>query len=440
MGGLNKLSDPALYRRLREDQVAMVEVPHGDVVPDKDGATARETASLVEGLVARSGALKSELVEFSQHTWFARQLTARLKAAQKNGFLDEGIAVRTLDHFALQQRLHDGTTVVERFVEHRQPPLAADEREMILGWSNVVEGMFEVHRADDGTGTLVLHNLIDDLRYLVHCNMGPEVLVGLEVGMFACCRIVPIHPATDHWLISGHLSPYAQSARHEAAHTALRMATADPSLLRRNPDLCHRAWQIQAEDRAAFIGLFGSDIVIMPPGAAQEALTEHYQRRQEEVTASAEATGKPTRPATDSTPTPEQISQLPDHYMEADSVGLIYDEIEGLNYYLEFGRLDALFANPALAHDHAYVGLLSDYLSDDTVSPLPLRRLVERNPDGTDSVFRALLGDPSFSWHLHGEDLLRSRKKAFFQQGASPGFAVVGERLAELLCTPQAKP
>ncbi|WP_234327972.1 hypothetical protein [Streptomyces sp. NRRL F-2664] len=405
-------------------------MPHDDDTPD--GAAAAEALSMpVTELVARSGELKSELVEFAQHSRFGRQLAARLRAAGGSGLLDEGIAVRTVDHFALQHRLHDGTTVVERFIAQRRPPLTADERAMLLGWRDVVEGLFEVHRADEGT--VVFHNLIDDLHYPVCSNMGSEALAVLEQGMFTYGRIVPVHPVIGHWLVSGYLSPYPQSSGPDVARAALRMATADPGLLRRNRDLVRRAWQMQAEDRAVFIDRFGSDLVILPPATAQEQLAEHHRRRLEEAMPSAETDGGPT---TNSAPDAEEMGRLPGYYMDADSVGLIYDEIEGLNYYLDFGRLDTLFANPALAGDHTYITLLRNYLSDDTVSPLPLRRLVQRHPDGADAVFRALLRKPGFSWTRDGEDLLRSRKKSFFQQDKAPSFSVVGERLAELLRTP----
>lgn len=411
----------------------MLQVPHDDDTPD--GTAAAEALSTpVTELVARSGELKGELVEFAQHPRFGRQLTARLRAAGSSGLLDEGIAVRTVDHFALQHRLHDGTTVVERFVAQRRPPLTVDERAMLLGWRDVVEGLFEVHRADDASGgTVVLHNLIDDLHYPVRSNMGSEALAVLEQGMFTYGRIVPVHPATGHWLVSGYLSPYPRSSGPDVARVALRMATADPGLLRRNRDLSRRAWQMQAEDRAAFIDLFGSDLVILPPATAQEQLTEHHRRRLEEATASAETDGRPT---TDSAPGAEEMGRLPEDYMEADSVGLIYDEIEGLNYYLDFGRLDTLFTDPSLAGDHTSITQLRNYLSDDTVSPLPLRRLAWRHPDGADAVFRVLLRKPDFSWTRDGEDLLRSRKKSFFQQETAPSFSVVGERLAELLRIP----
>lgn len=417
----------------------MTQAPHDDDPPGSDSAAPPAPDTAVEELVARSAALKCELVEFAQHARFARQLTACLNDAGDGWLLDEGTTVRTIDHFALEYRLQDGATVVERFVAQRRPSLAADERAMLLGWREVVEGLFEVCRRDEGDGTVVLHNLIDDLRYQVHSNMGPKALAPLAEGMFVYCRIVPVHPAAGRWLISGHIFPWPQSQTSDATQAALEMATADPGLMRRNPRLWQQAWRLQAEDRAAFIALAGSDLVTLPPAAAQDLLTEHSQRRLQRAAEAAAEAGGPLTPAGQAL-TAEDTGRLPDDFMEAGSVGLIYDDKEGLNYYIHFGRLDALFTDPALASDHTHLTLLRTYLNDSAVSPLPLRRLTQRHPDNADTVFRTLLRTPGFSWQRDGETLLRSRKTPFFQQEVAPSFSVLGERLTHLLRTPPSPP
>jgi hypothetical protein len=68
-----------------------------------------------------------------------------------------------------------------------------------------------------------------------------------------------------------------------------------------------------------------------------------------------------------------------------------------------------------------------------SVSPLAIHRLVQRDPDGTDAVFRALLRKRDFSWERDGESLLRRHKKAFVDREPTPSISTVGERLAELL-------
>lgn len=129
------------------------------------------------------------------------------------------------------------------------------------------------------------------------------------------------------------------------------------------------------------------------------------------------------------------MGRLPEDLLESDDIALVYDEVEGLTYYRDFGRLDALFADPSLARDRTYITQLREYLQDDSVSPLAIRRLVQRHPEGADPVFRTLLRKPGFSWERDGEELLRHRKKTFFGRESIPSISTVGDRLVELLRT-----
>lgn len=184
--------------------------------------------------------------------------------------------------------------------------------------------------------------------------------------MFVMARVVPVHPSTDAWLVSGHMAVFPKNAGPEIAQTAVQTVTANPELLRRNPDNLRHAWEMQAEDRTDFIALFGSDLVVLPPNEAQEKLREHYRRRLEKTVARLE--GKAARRARTTGPTPEDMGRLPDDLLAAESVALVYDDIEGLNYYRDFGRLDALFAD---RHWPATAPTSSSCASICTTSPSP---------------------------------------------------------------------
>lgn len=386
----------------------------------------------VDDLIARAADLKGELVAFAQSPQFTRRLNAQLfDAADRRGHLDEATAVLTIDHFALQYRLSGGRTVVERFVSQRRPRLSDDEREMMLGWRDVVEGCFEVRRFDGDA--VELHNLLDDLVYRVYSNMGRRVFASLREGMFVMGRIVPVHPATDVWLVSGHFATFPKSARREIAQTVAQQVAAHPELLRRNPAMLQRGWEVQAEYRADFIAQVGSDLAVLPPHEAGETLCEHYRRLR--ANAVARLDRKAAKRAATASPAPEDLSRLPDEMLDADSVALIYDEVEGLCFYRDFDRLDALFADPALARDRTRLAQLREYLDDESLSPLAIRRLVQRHPDGADPVFRTLLRKPGFSWSRDGEKLLQRHKKSFLGREPMPSVTIIGERLAELLRT-----
>jgi hypothetical protein len=353
-------------------------------------------------LIARAADLKGELVAFAQSPRFARRLdTVLFETADRYGYLDEGTAVLAVDHFALQHRLSDGRTVLERFVAGRRPALSAAERKMLLGWSDVVEACFEVRRFDGDA--VLLHNLLDDMVYRVYSNMGREAFAKLRAGMFIVGRIVPLHPATDAWLVTGHYSPFPKSARQRIASAAAEQITTHPELLRRNPAMLQRAWEIQAEHRADFIDQVGADLVLLPPHEAQESLREHYRRQQQRAMSGLDAKAA-RRAAKSALP---DLGTLSEDLLEADSIAVIYDKVEGLTLYRNFGFLDDLFADPMLARDRSRLAALRSYLDDDSISPLAIRRLVDRHPDGADPVFRALLRKPGFSWQRDGENLLR---------------------------------
>ncbi len=53
--------------------------------------------------------------------------------------------------------------------------------------------------------------------------------------------------------------------------------------------------------------------------------------------------------------------KLPAGLAEADSIGIIYDETDGLNFCPEYGMLQDLFGDPALAADKRYADALRGY-------------------------------------------------------------------------------
>lgn len=400
----------------------MTEVPTGAVTP------AGGPDVSVEALVARSTDLKAELLAYARGPRFRTRLEAQIReAAGPAGGLDEHTAVWATDHFLVQYPLRDGRTVVEQFAERRRPSLPRDERAMLLGWRDVVEGCFEVVGRDGAVVEML--NLIDDRRYTVHSNAGIAATRHLRKGTFAVARIVPVHPDLDAWLFSGTQASFPKAHGPQLAEVALQTVTGNPRLLRRNPDMVRRGWEMQADDRSDFVAHFGSDVAVLAPGAAQEELRAHYRRRVEKAAARRGGRSRRTGPRTD----PDALGRMPEDLMSAESVGLIYDEVEGLNFYRDFGRLDELFADPSLATDRRYGAQLRSYLQDESVSPLAIRRLVQRHPDGVDPVFRKALGKPRFSWDRDGERMLRRRKKQFFLDEPMPSVSVLGERLVELL-------
>jgi len=177
------------------------------------------------------------------------------------------------------------------------------------------------------------------------------------------------------------------------------------------------------------VEFFGTDELVLPPAKAQERLNDYYRHRQEAALARQPARRRPRHVVSVDVPALE----LPSELVDADTIGVIYDDTDGLNFYDEYGRLRDLFADPALAADKRYVDVLRGYLGAETIGPLPFRRLAAAHAQTVNAVFRKVLRQPNFTWAEHGEALLRRRKPWYNEHEPRPDISVLGARLSELL-------
>jgi hypothetical protein len=380
----------------------------------------------LESLIERSAELKGALVDFACSPRLERHLTRFMQKSVSPGeVLDEGEAAGLVDRFALHHRLPNGKTVIDQFVASR-PDLSAADRDMVRGWRDPVEGVFEIRGKDQSA--IVLLNLLDDLEYRTYSNMGPAAFRRLPKGGFLYARLVPIAQVAGAWLVSGYMTAFPKSGAAQIAQIALQLATTQPELVFRNPEKIEQGWRQMREDRVAFIEFFGSDELVLSPAEAAERLDAYYRHRRQAVLAARPERRKRGRgPDTGLPPV-----QWPAELAEADTIGLIYDEIDGLNFYNDYGMLRELFADPALAADKRHSDVLRGYLESESVAPLPIRRLVVAHPETADAVFRKVLRKPGFTWADHGEALLRRRKPWYYEHEPRPGVSVIGSRLQEL--------
>jgi hypothetical protein len=378
-------------------------------------------------LIERSAELKRALVDFA----VSPRLERRLERFMREGaglyeVLIEDEAIDVIDRFALQYRPPNGKSVLDQFLAS-WPDLDAADRELLRGWRDPVEGIFEIRRRDGDS--LILLNLVDDLEYRTYSNMGPAAFRPLPRHGFVHARLVPVAPVRDAWLVSGTMRAYRKSDAVQVAQIALELATRLPELVYRNPGKIEQAWTQMRADRAAFVDFFGGDELVLPPAEAEERINAFYRHRQEAALA-----GRPPRRRPPNIPGVDMPAfELPPELADADAIGVIYDETDGLNFYNEYGMLRELFADPALAPDKRYGDVLRGYLWAETIGPLPLRRLAAAYPQTADAVFRKILRQPHFTWAEHGEALLRQRKPWYYEHEPRPGIAMIGARLSELL-------
>ena len=350
----------------------------------------------MDRLADRAGDLKGILLEFGTSGRFTRELSGLIEEEFPGGLVtDESRFTSVLDRFLLQHRLAGGTTVVEEFVL-AHPELSGEDRDLLLSWRDVVEGMFEV--AGKERDTVVLFNVLDELTYRTKSNLGGRAFRGLKKGMFVIGRLVPL---ADDWLVSGHMLVSPGTERDKLLATAAGLAMSHPEAVFRNPAKLAEARSQLAEQQKIFTDLFGADLIVVPGSEVPER-AEAFCRRHAEVV-------MPSKPPF------APVQEFPDDVLAAESCAIHFVEGEGLSFYPDYHLLEELFANPALITRRRHREALSGFLGDPGLSPEPLRRLAARDPAKASKVFAGLLKRKrGFSWNADGEELLRRSKPAYF--------------------------
>ncbi|MDO8690941.1 MAG: hypothetical protein Q7R39_13180, partial [Dehalococcoidia bacterium] len=329
-----------------------------------------------EDLLGRAVDLKRELIEFGRGQRFAREMNREVRRVfgEPPAVESEADAINFTDWFILEHLLRDGKTVVGKFVEERGG-LSASDKSMLLAWKQVIEGVFEVQgRREDG---ILLRDLADDCRYLAKSNQGPAFLSEVLTGSFVITRLAPL---ADYWMVSGATTVLPGSERDRLYRVVYRRRVNDPAaVFKRNPVLLKRAWEIQSEYREAFIEFFGGDLVIMDGASVAQKWTEFnrhwtFARMGEDGLTPAERAAR-----MGSTPGVPDI-ELPADLLDADTVGVIFDEKEGINFYPHFALFQEAFERPELAQDPKHRDALWGYLKSAGISTLPFSRMAQMYP------------------------------------------------------------
>jgi hypothetical protein len=353
----------------------------------------------------RAGELKGELVSFAMSDRFDSALRELILDAFPGGVVnDESILTSVIEDFLFNHRLAGGDLVVERFVADRRD-LPEEDKALLLGWRDNVQGMFEIGQpyGDDG---VIAFNHVDELTYRVRSNMGPEGIKALTPGTIMIGGIVPVG---DEWMISGTPMAFPADQAEQVLAGLPKLVMSHPARVFRNPDKLAQAHQMQEEQRQAFIDLHGSDLIVVPGAEVNQTLMAFYRHAYERA-------GSKAGPWTD-----PDLPPLPEEWTTADTVALIYDAEDGLGFYSDFAAARQAFADPSLILRRRYRDVISGYLREEGVSPVPIRRLVaESGPDAASRLFRKLLKKPRFSWERDGEPLLRKYKADWYAQPPLP--------------------
>jgi hypothetical protein len=241
---------------------------------------------------------------------------------------------------------------------------------------------------------------------------------------FLVTRLLPVG---DEWLFSGFQAVFAASKRPEVVRMAAESSLEMPSLVFRNPELVEKGWELQRDDRADFIEFFGADFFITPGRELTERIRAFraFQRARaiERAGRAGDHTGETPSALPDVEPPPKMLA--------SECVGVIYDEVEGLNFLTEFGRFAEAFDEPDRVTRKPHKAVVRGYLEDAGMSPLPFRWVAARDPEKAGRVFQILLKRRDFSWESDGEALLRQHKPSYFDRPPLPSVVPATEIVLE---------
>jgi hypothetical protein len=390
----------------------------------REGVADAAAPSEAAGLLDRCSDLKRQLVEFARSPRFSRQFGQALEAGCRGKAASESELINIIDHFILQRPLPGGSTVVEAFVS-AHPELAEADRQMLLGWRDVVEGVFEI-RERDGEAIIAV-NLIDELTYQVYSNAGPAALASMGPGCFLIARIVPI---SIGWMLSGTQQTFDASQRAVVLQVAAERAVRYPRLVFRNPEKVTQGWDLARKQRAMFIEFFGNDLIVVPgtevASRMNDFLTWRTRRVLEEANSAASSIDADVAARIPAFRVPGDLASAP-------TVALACDETEGLVFLANFGLVREAFGDPGLAADSEHRQAVLGYLETDSISALPFRRLAGADTAQASQLFQRVLNKPSFSWERDGEALLRKHKPWCFEAKPQPPVTPLSSELADAL-------
>lgn len=365
-------------------------------------------------LLERAGDLKGMLVDFALSPRFDSELTAVVWQNFPDGVVhDEAGFTLMLDHFALQHRLRSGGTVVEAFVASH-PELSDVERDMLLGWRDVVEGVFEVRGKD--RDAVLLFNFLDELTYRARSNVGRVAFAALRKRMIVVGRLVRVG---DDWMVSGNPAAFPASARDQMLVAAAQMVLNDPAAAFRNPEKLAEARRLMAEQHDLFVELFGADLIVVAGSEVSDKVREFYRHIARQV-----------RP--DAEPDLASLDLNDTDWLDTERVAIHFVPGEGLSFYPDFDLIEEVFTNPVLLSRRRYREALTDMLRDADTSPEPLRQLAARDLSKANAVFEKLLKRKrGFRWDAEGEALLRQHKPSYFDGSQLPRTVPLSKTLSD---------
>jgi hypothetical protein len=399
-----------------------------------------ENDGLSQTTLVLIGDVKAALIGYSRRFEFAEDFETALQErfGRRQRPEDESEWIEFQDWFVLQCQLDSGKTVIERFIEKHQNVISNDVRQLLLGWKQVIEGLFEIK--DNTGGYWRLNNLINEREYRVYPTVDMD---GFKVntGDFIAARIVPSRGFhTFSGAVSIVESGGSDEHRAEVYKRAAEIQMRHPEwAFHGNEEKLQKSLQVTREQYEDFVDYFGSNEIF---GTGKEIMQRYHDffdfRIYEKKNPDTGLT--PAQSYTNDTGSvykPPEL-QLPKDVIRSTDVGMLCDPVEGIFFLIDYRQFIDVFENPEEQLGRTDAGdLVLGYLESDRVSDLPFRRVAQNFSDNFKQVI-SYYGDQEGFSSRRIDDLMLEFKPQTFNK--FPGIvAILDSELARLSKKPLKK-
>jgi hypothetical protein len=126
---------------------------------------------------------------------------------------------------------------------------------------------------------------------------------------------------------------------------------------------------------------------------------------------------------------------FPKRLLKSRDVGIVFDELSGQHYLVNYGITLNVFQNPDEAKIQRHKRDILIYLEDQTISPYVLKRLFFRFPQNAEAIIRKILGRPEFCLEKDFDSLMDEFKPSFKGKRIYPYILPISHKFVEAMRT-----
>jgi len=339
-----------------------------------------------------------------------------------------------LDWFAIELRHEDDKTILDHFIEEHKGVLSAGDIDMMDKWRNVFESVFKIKNTlEDGFYAI---NLLNLKAYILKPTVPIEELAGVEKDIYITARVVPFR---DYHVISGAMLQLNFESPNDAISYITDIIIEQPGLyFQDNSEGLEAAFKIQASERELFIDHFGDDIFVAEGSNIKKYFDEFHQKSLPMVKKMRDEFKRNTRlearhkPAEAMEDIGHGFEAILDEYSGVETVGVIYDQVEGLNFFPDFKEFESVFSGDTCGKEEDISGenqnaIIKSYIENEKISPLPFMRMFERYADNAMLIFSGIFdfNPKGFDYKTDFEKYLFPFKSYFYRTKPVPSLLPV---------------